>query len=94
MGVDIKALREKLREYDPDVERCGGIVLTPSNCAPDWVLNSDPEYDEYTIQLQSKCIRPKGHSGTCRSTRLVMGWPGREVMHELLDELEFLRGGA
>lgn len=89
--VDTAALRERLAEYDPHRERCEVFVEHRTNTAPDDVREGDPAYRDYDLVLRSPCCRPKGHAGPCRNTRPIMGWPGRDTLLALLDEVEHLR---
>jgi len=89
--VDTAALRERLAEYDPHRERCDGFSEQRTNAAPDDVREGDPAYRDYDIIMRSPCCRHKGHAGPCRNTRPIMGWPGRDTLLALLDEVERLR---
>jgi hypothetical protein len=89
--VDIAALRARLAEYDPDRERCDGFVEQRTNDAPDYVREGHPEYHDYDLVLKNPCCRPKGHEGPCRNSRAILGWPGREVLGAMIEEIEHLR---
>jgi hypothetical protein len=89
--VDIAALRARLAEYDPDRERCDGFEEQRTNDAPDYVREGHPEYHDYDLVLKNPCCRPKGHEGPCRNSRAILGWPGREVLGAMIEEIEHLR---
>lgn len=83
--IDIAALRAKLAEYDPSTPRCHAPLPRPFDTASD----DDEQDDEARWLVQ--CCRPAGHEGPCASTRKILGWPGREVLSRLLDEVDELR---
>jgi hypothetical protein len=85
--LDIAELRERLREYDPNEERCDRTAARKTYFCDDLETGA-PLYYHTT----RPCVRLAGHSGDCRDHRAVIGWPGREVIAALLDEVEFLRG--
>jgi hypothetical protein len=91
MSVDATALRERLAEYDPNREKCDGFSEQRTNMAPDDVREGDPAYRDYDLVLRNPCCRPKGHEGPCRTARPILGWPGRDTLLALLDEVEHLR---
>jgi hypothetical protein len=73
MTLDIQALKAQLREYDKSLPKCPKRIETP-------------HYDLHmSWKTYDPCCRPEGHQGECRSTRAVLGWPGYEVLKELID---------
>lgn len=70
--LDLAALRKKLREYDKDVPRC---PIT---------RQKEVSWDDFSGYQTVTCCRPEGHEGECRNSRLVLGWPGYEVIKELI----------
>ena len=89
--VDLAELRMELRDYDPERERCEGVLERHSNYAPDYMREDDPEYHDYDLVYLENCCRAKGHSGKCRNSRRILGWPGRMVLLDMISELEDLR---
>ena len=89
--LDLDALKKQLAEYEPDRERCDGVLKTKTNQAPDGMREDDPEYHDYDFAVTKPCCRPKGHSGLCRNSRAILGWPGRLTLHALVSEIECLR---
>lgn len=87
LGLD--ALRERLREYDPSLPRCKQRITRAQNCAPDFV--PEEERAEWDMVTYVPCCRPEGHEGKCRSTRLVLGFPGYDTLTALVAEVERLR---
>lgn len=90
-AVDLVELRKELMDYDPDRERCEGVIERRSNYAPDYMREDDPEYHDYDLVYLEKCCRAKGHSGKCRNGRRILGWPGRNALLNMISELEALR---
>ena len=87
--IDLPALRVWLREYDPAVPRCHKPMEVRRNYAPDFV--PEQERAEWDVVVTNRCCRPEGHDGDCRSTRLLLGWPGFSALTAMLDEIERLR---
>lgn len=92
--IDIKDMRARLAEYNSEVPRCAKKISEYRNCAPDHVKEGDENYKDFAIVHYVPCCRPTGHEGECRNTRLMLGWPGRAVLEELLNEVEELRAKA
>ena len=84
--IDTAALRAKLAEYDPSTPRCHAPLSLPVDTAAD---DDDEQDDEARWFVQ--CCLPVGHEGSCAATRKILGWPGREVLSRLLDEVDELR---
>jgi hypothetical protein len=78
MNLDINALRERLREYEPSIVRCPNKV-------------EEVRDDAF---LYHPCGRPEGHEGACGNVRMVLGFPGYASLAALLDEVERLRENA
>jgi hypothetical protein len=89
--IDLDALKARLAEYDDHAPKCPKKVERRTNCAPDFVLSSDPTYHDYDFTTYSPCCRPEGHAGDCRNGRLILGWPGFVTVSALLAEVERLR---
>ena len=87
--IDIKALRLRMKEYDPSVQRCAKRVEQRRNYAPPHVPEN--ELADWDVATYTPCCRPERHEGACRSTRLVLGWPGYATLDALLHELEDLQ---
>ena len=82
IDLDIPALKAKLAEYNPDAPRCLKHVKS--------VLGYLPGNDEPMCHYDA-CARVEGHPGECRSSRLVLGWPGYKTLTALIHEIEDLR---
>jgi len=78
--VDLPALKAKLAEYDPDRERCDGLVSKA------FVDDSGARF-----VLRHACCRPKGHEGDCRNSRAILGYPGYKTLMAMVEEIEHLR---
>ena len=89
--IDLDALKARLAEYDDHAPKCPKTVERRTNCAPDFVLSSDPTYHDYDFTTYSPCCRPEGHAGECRNGRLILGWPGFVTVSALIAEVERLR---
>ena len=88
MVIDIQALKDKLREYDKSLPKCPKRVEQKINLAPDWCQEADSDWESFQGTMYHPCCRPEGHEGPCRSTRLILGWPGYEVLKELIEIAE------
>ena len=89
--IDLDALKARLAEYDDHAPKSPKKVERRTNCAPDFVLSSDPTYHDYDFTTYSPCCRPEGHAGECRNGRLILGWPGFVTVSALIAEVERLR---
>ena len=87
--IDIPSLRLRMKEYDPSVPRCAKRVEQRRNYAPPHTPEN--EQADWDVATYTPCCRPERHEGACRSTRLVLGWPGYEMLDALLHEVEDLR---
>jgi len=86
--IDLQKMKDRLAEYNPDVQRCSKKVAEYRNYAPDYV--SCEEWDSYTVTYYSPCCRPEGHEGECRNSRRIMGWPGYQAVKDMIQILENL----
>ncbi len=93
MTLDLQALKAKLREYDKTLPKCPKKVERNVDFAPEWCQEGHPDWELYQGKSFYPCCRPEGHEGPCSETRPVLGWPGYDVLKELIDAYE-ARGTA
>ncbi len=86
MTLDLQALKAKLREYDKALPKCPKKVERIEN-RPIYGSIFSREDDTPVISYHP-CCRPEGHEGPCSGTRPVLGWPGYDVLKELIDAYE------
>lgn len=87
--AELESLKARLSEYDPASPRCTKKVAENRNYAPDYLSHTDSEWESYTVTHYSPCCRTEGHEGECRNYRRVMGWPGYQMMKNLISTLEY-----
>jgi hypothetical protein len=75
MTLDLQALKAKLREYDKTLPKC-----------PKQIERQNAEGRSF-----HPCCRPEGHEGDCLGSRLVLGWPGYDVLKELIEAYDIRR---
>jgi len=75
--IDLKELRAKLAEYDPESPRCKKKRYVPVQV-----------YGDYAGGHYEICCLPDNHDGPCRSARKVLGWPGYSTLLALLNAAE------
>jgi hypothetical protein len=88
MALDIQALKTKLREYDTSLPKCPKRIVVVRFDGPDGVLPGPHGWSSLQSTEHRPCCLPEGHDGECRNSRLVLGWPGYEVLKELIEIAE------
>ena len=88
MTLDIQALKAKLREYDKSLPMCPKTIEKKLDWSPDWCQEGHPDWESYQHTQSTPCCRPAAHEGECRNTRPVLGWPGYDVLKELIESYE------
>lgn len=83
--TDFDLLRERLRDFDPDSERCRRMVTVTAH-------ETDGFEEPYMYVREATCVLPLGHVGRCRDERPAIGWPGYRVLRSLVDAHALLRG--
>lgn len=85
MAIDIQALKDKLREYDKSLPKCQNRIEKIESYVYDRII---PREVSTPLKSYHPCCRPEGHSGACSDTRPALGWPGYEVLKELIEIAE------
>ena len=79
MALDLDALADRLRRYDPNVPRCEGTVDQQLD------LTEACEIEEPCfVRLPRPCMLPVGHDGPCQRGQPMLLWPGHAALCELL----------
>lgn len=91
MNIDIQALKSQLREYDKSLPKCQKTIEQKLDWSPDWCQEGHPDWESYQHTQYKPCCRPEGHDGECRNGRAIIGWPGYEVLKELIEIAEKAR---
>jgi hypothetical protein len=92
MTLDIQALKAKLREYDKSLPKCPNRI-EKIEYRPIYDSLFSPE-DDTPLLSYHPCCRPADHEGECQNTRPVLGWPGYDVLKELIEIAERVKNDA
>lgn len=87
--ADIPMIRVALSESNSDLPVCSKQIVHQHNFAPDFT--PEDKREEWIFTHRVPCCRPEGHVGACVNPRPVVGWPGKETLVSLMDEVEELQ---